>query len=155
MIAGIPAIYVWLIIFIVCVAAEAATTQMVSLWFAFGSLGALLTAALDLGILVQALVFVLLSLILLLALRPFTRRILYSKQEPTNADRIVGQTAVVIEAIDNRAGTGQIRLLSQVWTARSVDDTVIPEGDTVIVEGISGVKAMVSCTQHEVGGVSV
>lgn len=155
MIIGIPALYLWLAVLIICIIAEAVTTQLVSLWFAFGSLGALIAAALGFGISVQSAVFVLLSLVLLLALRPITRRILQPKQEHTNADRIVGQPALVIETIDNQADTGQIRLLSQVWTARNINNTVIAEGETVVVERISGVKAMVSCTQNEEGGVPV
>ena len=155
MVAGIPELYVWLAVLIICIIAEAVTTQLVSLWFSFGALGALIAAELGFGISVQSTVFVLLALLLLLALRPITRRILQPKQEHTNADRIVGQTAVVIETIDNQADTGQIRLLSQVWTARSMNNTVIPEGETVVVENISGVKAMVSCTQNEAGGVAV
>ncbi|MGM9629410.1 NfeD family protein, partial [Butyricicoccus sp.] len=50
---------------------------------------------------------------------------------------------VVIQAIDNRNGTGQIRLMGQVWTARSIQNEEIAEGETVVVREISGVKAMV------------
>lgn len=155
MIAGIPALYFWLLVLILCVVAEAITTHLVSFWFAVGSLGALFSAAAGFSILAQAAIFAVLSLLLLLSLRPMTQRLLQPRQEYTNADRIVGQTAVVIQTIDNRAGTGQIRLLSQTWTARSLGDMVIPEGSTVVVDHISGVKAIVACTQNEVGGIHV
>lgn len=155
MIIGIPALCFWLLVLILCVVVEAITTNLVSLWFAVGALGALLAAGGGLSILGQAVVFAVLSLLLLLSLRPMTQRLLCPKQEFTNADRIVGQSAVVIQTIDNQAGTGQIRLLSQTWTARSLNNSIIPEGSTVVVDHISGVKAIVVCTQNEVGGIHV
>jgi membrane protein implicated in regulation of membrane protease activity len=156
MIAGLPSLYFWLFVLILCVVAEALTTHLVSLWFAVGALGALVSAAIGFPILGQAAVFAVLSLLLLLSLRPMTQRLMKVKQEHTNADRIVGQTAVVTQRIDNQSETGQIRLLSQTWTARSVNDTIIPEGEVVLVDHISGVKAMVACIQNEtVGGIHV
>ncbi|MDO5548119.1 MAG: NfeD family protein [Eubacteriales bacterium] len=155
MIIGIPALCFWLLVLILCVVVEAITTNLVSLWFAVGALGALLAAGGGLSILGQAVVFAVLSLLLLLSLRPMTQRLLRPKQEFTNADRIVGQSAVVIQTIDNQAGTGQIRLLSQTWTARSLNNSIIPEGSSVVVDHISGVKAIVVCTQNEVGGIHV
>ena len=61
----------------------------------------------------------------------------------TNADRIVGQRAVVILDIDNQAAQGQVRINGQVWTARSQDAEPIPAGAQVEVVQISGVKAIV------------
>lgn len=146
----------WLVILIACVAAEAITVQLVSLWFAVGSLGALIAAGVGLGLTGQWVIFILLSIILLLLIRPMAARLLRTERDRTNADRIFGEKAVVIETIDNSAGTGQIRLLSQTWTARTVKDGVIvPEGSTVYVDGISGVKAMVVLTQEELGGCTI
>ena len=88
-------------------------------------------------------IFLVLSFVLLLLLRPLLRSVLRPRQDKTNADRILGQKAVVIQAIDNRNGTGQIRLMGQVWTARSIQNEEIAEGETVVVREISGVKAMV------------
>ena len=76
------------------------------------------------------------------------------RQDKTNADRILGQTAVVIQAIDNRQGTGQIRLMGQVWTARSTQEEEIAAGETVVVREISGVKAMVERAQEDGGNGS-
>ncbi len=149
-------VWFWAVILIVCVVAEAATVSLVSIWFAAGSLGALLAAAIGFGIPVQCAVFAVLSFLLLVLLRPIVEKVLKPKKDRTNADRIFGEKAVVIQTIDNRAGTGQIRLFSQVWTARTVKDgIVVPEGETVYVDGISGVKAMVVLTPEELGGCKV
>lgn len=143
-------VYFWLIVLIICLIAEAVTVQLVTIWFAAGAVGALLAANFGLGIVAQLTVFVLLSVILLLPLRPLMRNVLHTDRSRTNADRILDQTAVVVQTIDNREGSGQIRLMGQIWTARSLhDNDCIPEGETVVVRSISGVKAMVERCRKE------
>lgn len=140
----ITPVYVWLIILIVCLIVESVTTQLVTLWFAAGAVGAMLAANLGANATVQMTVFLALSIALLLVFRPLLHGVLRTKQDKTNADRILNQRAVVMQTIDNQNETGQIRLMGQVWTARSLQDgNVFQLGETVIVREISGVKAMV------------
>ena len=144
MITLIPSVYFWLIVLIACLVIEACTTQLLTIWFAVGSVGAMIAAALGFGELVQIGVCLALSIVLLILLRPMTRNILRPRQDRTNADRILGQKAIVIETIDDKHSSGQIRLMGQVWTARAVqNDEIISEGETVLVRHISGVKAIV------------
>ena len=139
-----PSVYFWLIVLIACLVIEACTTQLLTIWFAVGSVGAMIAAALGFGELVQIGVCLALSIVLLILLRPVTRNILRPRQDRTNADRILGQKAIVIETIDDKHSSGQIRLMGQVWTARAVqNDEIISEGETVLVRHISGVKAIV------------
>ena len=144
MITLIPSVYFWLIVLIACLVIEACTTQLLTIWFAVGSVGAMIAAALGFGELVQIGVCLALSIVLLILLRPMTRNILRPRQDRTNADRILGQKAIVIETIDDKHSSGQIRLMGQVWTARAVQNyEIISEGETVVVRQISGVKAIV------------
>lgn len=141
----IPPVYFWLAVLIICLVVEAVTTQLVTIWFAAGSIGALFAAKANLSHAMQLAVFLVLSFAFLLAFRPFVRKILRPKQDRTNADRILGQNAVVIQTIDNQAETGQIRLMGQIWSARSVQENeIIESGETVVVQKISGVKAIVT-----------
>ena len=79
-----------------------------------------------------------------LLLRPVVRGKLLKTVDRTNADRILDQTAIVIQTIDAKQETGQIRLMGQIWSARAADpNDCIPEGETVVVTAISGVKAIV------------
>ena len=61
----------------------------------------------------------------------------------TNADRVIGSTALVTETIDNAQAQGQVKVNGQVWSARSAQDIVIPAGTDVRVLRIEGVKVMV------------
>lgn len=136
-------IYLWLAVIILGVTVEAFSLSLTSIWFAVGALGALVAASFGLSIGVQVGIFVIFSALLLVLLRPFFRRFLKTETEPTNADRILGQTAVVIEDIDNAKETGSVKLIGQIWTARSVSGQGIAAGTEVRVREICGVKAMV------------
>ncbi len=153
-ISSISYVYFWLIVLIACLIIEAVTTQLVTIWFAAGSIGALLVANVGLSWVAQLGVFLVLSFALLLLLRPLLRGVLRPRQDKTNADRILEQKAIVIQEIDNQNGTGQIRLMGQIWSARSIDNEKIAEGETVVVREISGVKAMVERCERNGGNES-
>ena len=67
-----------------------------------------------------------------------------AKAQPTNADRCIGQTALVTEAIDNEIGTGQVNSKGIIWTARSLNGEQIEKGASVVIEQIEGVKVLVT-----------
>ena len=147
MMFGIDSLYVWLAVIIISVAAEAFTFALCGIWFAVGGVAALVAASLSVGLMGQWIVFVVFSALLLILVRPFCRRFLGSRRQATNADRIIGQTAVVTEPIDNLLGTGAVKIVGKVWTARSTTDTPIPLGSKVTVVEIRGVKAIVKQEQ--------
>ena len=134
----------WLVLMVVVLLAEAATVTIVSLWFAAGALAAMITALLNGAVWLQAAVFLAVSVVLLIALRPLVRRYVTPKLTATNVDSVIGSTGLVSVAIDNVAASGQVKLGGMVWTARSTSGTVIPEGTYVKVDKIEGVKAFVT-----------
>lgn len=123
--------------------AEAATVGLVSLWFAGGALVALILASLGVPVLAQIIAFLVVSGALLACLRPFARRLLSAKRTRTNADRAIGQHAVVTEEICDLLGTGAVKISGVEWTARTGTDVVIPVGALVTVLAIEGAKVRV------------
>ena len=136
--------YVWIAVMIIMAVFEGVTTQLVSVWFVCGALGAAIVSFFVPVFAVQFAVFVGVSLILLLVTKPLVKKAREVKTEPTNADRNIGKIAVVTQEINNTAGTGQVKLGGNTWTARTVNDEIIPEGAEVTVREISGVKLMVT-----------
>lgn len=134
----------WGIAFVIFAIIEGMTTQLVSIWFALGSLAAFIAATLNTSLPVQLIVFVCVTAVALLATRPLARRIQNKKKVPTNADRIIGQIGYVIEAIDNFKEIGRVKVDNQVWSARTVDGAKLEAGTTIAVKRIEGVKLMVS-----------
>ena len=141
---------VWLALLIIFAVAEAATVGLTSVWFAIGSLGALVCALAGGNIWLQLGIFIVLSLVCLVALRPLAKKYLNTRVEPTNADRVIGQEARVTQDIDNIQGTGAVTIGGVTWTARSEHDTLIPAGAMVRVLRIEGVKVMVEKSKEEV-----
>ncbi|RKJ81816.1 NfeD family protein [Butyricicoccus sp. 1XD8-22] len=136
-------ILLWIAVILVTVALEAATLTLSSIWFSVGGIAALIAASLGFGFGSQLVVFVLFSAALLVLVRPFCRRFLRPKGAATNADRVIGQTAVVTEEIRNVDAVGAVQVFGQVWTARSADGKDYPAGTQVVVREIQGVKVIV------------
>lgn len=137
----------WVVALVVFLIVEAVTAGLVSIWFVFGSLVALICAALGAAIWLQIFWFVIVSVATLVLTRPLVKRYVDSRSVATNADRSIGRAAVVTERIDNLAATGAVNLDGVVWTARSTDDAVaIEAGERVTVRAIEGVKLIVERT---------
>lgn len=136
-------IYAWAVLMIAFVIVELITPQLVCIWFAVGSLGALITAALNAQLWLQILIFLVISAIMIIVSRPLYRKFIKTKLVPTNSDRVIGETAVVTESIDNIQAKGSVKVQGQLWTARSENGEVIPEGSQVTVIRIEGVKLIV------------
>lgn len=138
-----PMPYIWLAVIVVMAIAEALTTQLVSIWFVVGGIVALIVSLFGVTLPVQLIVFVLVSTITLLITRPLVKKTMQFKKEDTNAGRYIGKIGQVIVEINNDLGVGQVNVSGSVWTARTTDGSVIPEGANVTVESIEGVKLMV------------
>jgi len=138
-------IIIWIVAIVIFVVIEAATIQLVSIWFGIAAIVALIVAALGAEIWLQVVVFIVVAALLLILTRPIVKRL--QKKSPgakTNADRVIGEQAVVLKAIDNDRAEGQVKVLGQIWTARSENGAKIPAGQKVVVQAIQGVKVIVS-----------
>ena len=134
---------IWLLTAIVLVVGEALTVGLTFIWFAVGALGGLVVAVLGGPIWLQVVVFLALSALALALVRPLAAKLMRPGRVATNADRIIGKTAMVTETIDNLSGQGQVKVAGQIWTARSERDVVIPKDTEVTVLRIEGVKVFV------------
>ena len=135
--------WVWLAALVIFAIVEASTVTLVSIWFVGGSLAALIAALLGAEIWLQAVIFLAVSVILLLSLRPLLHKFYTPKKEQTNAPANIGKLAVVTEDIDNLRGLGADKLSGLVWTARSENGQALRAGDVVRVIRIEGVKLFV------------
>ena len=134
---------IWLVLVLLFAGTEAVSVGLTSIWFAAGALCALIAALLGAQLWVQLALFLAVSALCLLAVRPLARRLLNSKVEPTNADRVIGEQAQVTEDIDNIRGKGAVVIRGVAWTARSDDGLPVPAGALVRVLRIEGVKVFV------------
>ena len=136
--------FLWLALMVVFLATEAGTVTLISAWFAAGALAALIAAFLGAAIWLPVTVFFVVSVALLICLRPLARKYLKPRIVRTNVDSLIGSEGYVTADIDNIAAVGQVKLGAMEWTARSSSGENIPKGTLVKVERIEGVKAFVA-----------
>ena len=142
--------WLWLGAIVLFGVVEAGTAGLVSIWFVAGSAAALIGALLGAGIGVQAALFIAVSAAALAVTRPLVRRYAAGKAVPTNLDRVLGDTGRVTETIDNARSAGAVYVDGKTWTARSDDGAVIPQGTTVKILRMEGVKLFVRKIEEKV-----
>ena len=135
---------IWLGVFILSIIIELGTMGLFTIWFAGGSLIALIVALLGAPMWLQITLFILISVVLLLFTRPIAMKYYNKGRTKTNVDSLIGEVAVVTETIDNLEGKGAIRIKGLEWSAKSEQDGVKIFADTkVIIQKIEGVSAIV------------
>lgn len=138
------ATFIWLALIIVFAVIEGANPQLVSIWFAGGALVSMIVSFFDVSVQIQIIVFVFSSAVLLALTRPLIKKKIIVRNSKTNSDSNIGKTGIVTAKIDNYHAKGLVQLAGLSWSARSADDSVIPEGEFVTVVRIEGVKLIVS-----------
>lgn len=140
---GTTAAIVWLILAIILFVVEGVTVQLVCIWFAAGSLVAMIASFFGAPFIVQLALFIVTSLAVLYFARPLVKKSLTPKKTATNADMVIGKTGVVLEEINNTLQVGRVSANGLDWSARSEDDSVISVHTQVTVLAIDGVKLIV------------
>lgn len=129
----------WILAIIIFSILEATTQGLVSIWFAGGAVAALIAASLNANTMIQSTVFIVVSAILLIALRGIAKKSLKNKTEKTNVDRIIGENVTVEKVSLIKKNEGTVKINDIEWKVR-VQDSEIAVGDVLTVEKIEGVK---------------
>lgn len=141
----------WIVLAIALAIGEAFTATFLIIFFAVGALAAAGAAALDAPVLVQAIVFAIVSGLSVAAIRPVIMRHARSAAEsgetPFGVEAIEGSQATVLEEVT--ADHGMVKIDGELWTARSFDgeETYAP-GDRVRVIKVKGATAIVWRDEH-------
>lgn len=133
----------WLIVFVIFAALELTTMGLTCIWFALGALAGCVTSLFTDNWIIQAIVFIIVTIVVLIFVRPFALKYINNNAEKTNVDSMKGKTGKVLTTIDNINATGLIIVDGMEWTARSVNGDVIQKDELVTVVSVEGVKAMV------------
>ena len=138
----------WLILLVAFAIVEGVTVSLVSVWFIGGAAAALIAALCGAEVWLQVVLFFGVSIVLLLCLRPLSKRLLKQKKVATNADSNIGKEAIVTEEIDNLQGKGAVKIAGVEWSARSEDGSVIEKDAVVRILRIEGVMVCVQRAQE-------
>ncbi len=130
----------WGLMFLIFLFIEIITINLVTIWFAIGSLIAFFVSLVYDSLIVQIIVFIVISIISLLLTKPIVKKLKINNFEATNSDRFIGKSGVVTKKITPKT-KGEVKVLGTIWTA--VSDENLEENDDIIVEKIEGVKLIV------------
>ncbi|CAL9385415.1 hypothetical protein SUDANB58_01144 [Streptomyces sp. enrichment culture] len=109
---------------------------------AVGAVAAAVASGLGAGLVIQVLVFAVVSVALIAVVRPIAAR--HHRQRPqlvSGVEALKGRQAVVLERVDGSGG--RIKLAGEVWSARALDTgrayEVGQEVDVVDIEGATAI----------------
>ena len=132
--------FLWLIIFIVLIITELLTINLVTIWFAFGALLALVVEVSFSNIVLDIITFVITSFLLIILTKPIISRLKVRKIEATNLDMVINKIGIVTEDI-KQDKIGEVKVLGKRWSAYS--NTEIKKDEKVKILSIDGVKLKV------------
>ena len=136
-------IWVWLGVTALSLIIEFITMEMASIWFVAGGIVCMILAGVGVRWEIQLVVFIVLSLVLLLALRKIALKFLLKKDNTkTNAESAFGETYKLLTDI-TEDNMGTIKINGVVWNVVSADNKPIQKGELVRVLKISGNKYIV------------
>ncbi len=139
---GWTMLVIWGVIFVATLIIELATSDLTTIWFCISSAITLVCAALQAHPGLQVVIFVFLSIALVIATRPLTKKMMQTEIIHTNADKIIDMNGVVTVEIPED-GIGEIKVDNNLWRAIS-NDGKIEAGEKVVIKSISGNKVVVS-----------
>lgn len=133
----------WLVLFLGLAAVETLTLDLLFLMLSVGALAALVATFVGAGFVLQIVVFAVVSLLMILLVRPVAVRHLRKgpRDQLNNIDRLVGASAVALEPVTAHSGT--VKIGGDTWTARSSDGAALPAGTRLSVARIDGATAVV------------
>ncbi|MCL1891514.1 MAG: NfeD family protein [Coriobacteriia bacterium] len=139
---ALPWFWIWVILAALLCVGEMLTASFFLLPFGVGAIVAALAAVLGVPLFAQWLIFIVVSVIALFALRPLARRITKNTGVRSGAERLVG---LVGEVIDGEAPGGLIRVRvdREEWNANVVDGSKPAVGAPMQVVAIDGTRLVV------------
>lgn len=135
--------FFWAVLIIGFGIIEASSPQLICIWLAGGSIGGLVASMAGLSVIWQIIIFIIVSSLLIVFTRPLVSKLKKDGNTATNADALIGQTAVVTEDIDNLYEKGAVKLRGVTWSARTEDGEPLEAGNVATVCRIEGVKLYV------------
>lgn len=139
---GFGAHWVWLTLGLVLAGLEMLLPGVYLIWLAVAAIiTGVLTLAFELSLPVQVVDFVFLSLIIAFSAKRFLREKPIESADPLlnrRGARLVGETALVVEAIEH--GSGRVKLGDSEWIARGPN---VAAGERVRVTGSEGAVLLV------------
>lgn len=137
---------VWIVFIVVTAIIELETQDLITIWFTLGAVVALIACILKAEVILQFILFLVVSAVAIICTRPFAKRMQSKEIIKTNSDRIIGMTATVTKEISPE-NVGEIKIEGRYWRAIPLENEEYSIGDKVLIQAISGTKVIVTDTE--------
>jgi len=134
---------IWVALGIFCVIVEIFTPGFLFLSFGIGAILTGLIALIIPSITFQILAFAVITLVVFILSRKFSKKFISSNYEDTNVKALIGKTGKVTEKIPANE-KGHVKIGGEEWVAVSKDNKEIPKDTRIIVNDIDGNKVIVT-----------
>ena len=133
-------VWIWLAVTVIAIVVELVTPELVSLWFAIGGIvGIVFSFIPGLPWWGEVIIFALVSMVLLLSLRPVLKKYFKQKRIATNTDRVIGKEVRMLTQADfDNLGSAKIGAI--VWSVKSENETSLLENEIVQIVAVDGNK---------------
>lgn len=138
----------WIVVIIISAVIEAASVQLLTIWFAIGAFAALIADACSAPFYIQIFIFLFVSIVLLIFTRPILKKLM-NKNQKTDVNSEVGKTGTVTTEINPQKNEGRVMLGDVSWIAKSKDMSVIPADAKVKIEAVDGTTLIVSKIKNQ------
>ena len=136
--------YIWLILAGIFVIGEVLTAGFLIFWLGIASLIAMAVSFITDNIIIQTTVFLISSVILILATKPLVKKFAKVETTKTNAFSLIDKKGIVTKDISSINSTGQVKVEGELWSATGESDIETSKGTEVKIKEIKGVKLIVT-----------
>ena len=144
---------IWLVIIIIALAVECISMNLWSACLVPGALAGAIMCVCSLPIWAQIPAFVVISLLMMILVRPNLARYMNKQKRQHRLDMLIGRDAIVICEIENAHGVGIVNIGGREYRARSNrPNAVISEGSVVTVVAMRGDVAIVDDNKRHATG---
>lgn len=134
---------IWIAIGIICIIIEIFTPGFLFLSFGVGAIITGLSALIIPSLAFQILTFAIVTLIIFMLSRKFSKKLISANYEETNVKALIGKTGKVTKGIPANE-KGYVKIGGEEWAAVSKDNKKIDKDVLVIVNDIDGNKVIVT-----------
>lgn len=130
------AIWFWMALIFTVIEIE--TLGLISVWFIFGAVAAMIVSMFVSSVLIQAIVFIAVSVVLLIALRNYAVNNIRNKTvRKNNIEELTELPCEIVKDVPV-GNLGEIKLQGKIWRCRSESDQTYKEGERPNVLRIEG-----------------
>ena len=130
------AIWFWMAIIFTVIELE--TFGLISVWFVFGAIAAMVASIFISSVLIQAIIFIAISIVLMIALRSYAVTNFRNRTvRKNNIDELIELPCVVVTDVPEN-DHGEVKLQGKIWRCRSDSNATYKEGECPNILRIEG-----------------